>query len=205
MSESTAPTNPARARLKLLLLMIMPMAVVLAATFVFFTKIGMPEGTRNKGTLITPPLQLMDMRLRNDKGDEFKLDAAKEKMWLFLVAAPAQCDEVCRQRFWEVRQTRVALGKYQSHIRRVWLVTEGEPDSATRDWLLQEHKDMALIYSGSSEWQRFITQHSVAADSVAQARFYLVDPQGFVMMYYRAEDTYKDVIKDIKFLLKGVE
>ena len=33
--------------------------------------------------------------------------------------------------------------------------------------------------------------------------WYLVDPSGWIMMSYNEKVTYKDVIKDLKFLLKN--
>ena len=33
--------------------------------------------------------------------------------------------------------------------------------------------------------------------------WYLVDPSGWVMMSYNQNDSYKDVIADLKFLLKN--
>ena len=35
------------------------------------------------------------------------------------------------------------------------------------------------------------------------ARWYLVDPAGWIMMSYSTDNSYKDVIADLKFLLKN--
>lgn len=202
MTEIKPAINVVRSRYLLLILMLIPIAVVLMASFVFFTGIGMPEGTRNKGVLIIPPQQINDIDLLNQQGAKQKVEWIKESDWTFLIAHPANCDESCREKFWENRQTRVALGKYQGHIRRVWLVTEGRIDEQTQEWLLREHKDMQLLFANGEAWQNLL-QQSVVDQNAAQ--FYLLDPRGFVMMYYTKEQTYKDVIVDMKFLLKGVE
>lgn len=202
MTEIKPTINVVRSRYLLLILMLIPIAVVLMASFVFFTGIGMPEGTRNKGVLIIPPQQINDIALLNQQGAKQKIEWIQESDWTFLIAHPASCDESCRKKFWENRQTRVALGKYQGHIRRVWLVTEGRIDEQTQEWLVREHKDMQLLFVNGEAWQKLL-QQSVVDQNAAQ--FYLLDPRGFVMMYYTAEQTYKDVIVDMKFLLKGVE
>ncbi len=196
--------NAVKARWQLLGLILIPIGVVLLATFVFYTRIGMPEGTRNKGVLVMPPLQLNDINLRDAQGATARLEERKN-VWLFLMAEPAACDEACKKRFWEVRQTRVALGKYQSYIQRFWLVTEGALDAATQQWLKQEHPDIQLLYVDQQGWQSLLAKSPQGLASIKEARFYLVDPRNFLMMYYRPEDTYKDVIVDMKFLLKGVE
>lgn len=205
MAETLPPANPARSRYLLLLMMLIPICVVLLATVVFYTRIGMPDGTRNKGVLIAPPLQINSIGLRDTQGSEYVLDGTKDQRWTFLVAHPANCDEICRKHFWEIRQTRTALGKYQSYVSRVWLVTEGVLDESTRQWLLQEHPDVTLLYADGVRWQSLLRQSPEGITSDGKAVFFLVDPRGFVMMYYTPEDTYKDVITDMKFLLKGVE
>ena len=146
--------------------------------------------------------RINDLELLDKQGVKQKIELMKKSDWTFLIAHPASCDEICRKGFWENRQTRIALGKYQGHIRRVWLVTEGQIDQQTQDWLLREHKDMQLLFSSGDAWQKLLQQSAVDQSA---AQFYLVDPRGFVMMYYSAEQTYKDVIVDMKFLLKGVE
>lgn len=201
---STPEINAVKARWQLLGLMLIPISVVLLATFVFYTGIGMPEGTRNRGVLITPPLQLNSIAMHDRQESPVKLEEKKD-IWMFLLAAPAICDDLCKKQFWEVRQTRLALGKYQDHIQRVWLVTEGSIDAATQQWLQQEHPDMRVIYVEGDRWNDLLRQSASGDLSAEKVKFYLVDPRYFVMMYYRPEDTYKDVIVDMKFLLKGVE
>ncbi len=205
MAETLPPADPVRSRYLLLLLMLIPIAVVLLATLVFYTRIGMPDGTRNKGTLIGPPLQLNEIGLTDAEGKKFLLEGVKQSLWTFMVAGPATCDDVCRKHFWEIRQTRIALGKYQGHIQRVWLVTGGDLDEQTRKWLAEEHGDMLVLRVSSAEWQTLLRQSPDALASDGKAVFYLVDPRGFVMMYYSPSNNYKDVITDLKFLLKGVE
>jgi hypothetical protein len=202
MPESTI--NAVKARWQLLGLMFIPIGIVLLATFVFYTRIGMPEGTRNKGILIAPPLQLNMLGLHNQQGEPLVLEAKKD-LWTFLVVAPSSCNDACKLQFWEVRQTRVALGKYQNYIRRLWIVTDGSLSEETQQWLKKEHSDMQVVYAESDAWKSLLKQSPQAIASELDVRFYLVDPRYFVMMYYRTADTYKDVIVDMKFLLKGVE
>lgn len=201
---STPEINAVKARWQLLGLILIPIGVVLLATFIFYTRIGMPEGTRNKGVLVTPPLQLNEVHFSDESGAAAKLEERKD-IWLFLMVESSACDEACKHRFWEVRQTRVALGKYQGYIQRFWLVTGGKIDAATQQWLKQEHPDINLLYIDPQEWSSLLAKSPQGIASTKEARFYLVDPRNFLMMYYRPEDTYKDVIVDMKFLLKGVE
>lgn len=205
MPETMPPEDPRRSRYLLLMLMLMPIGVVLLATLVFYTRLGMPDGTRNRGTLISPPLQLNDMSLTDSEGKKTLIEGVKQSLWTFMVAAPAICDDICRKHFWEIRQTRIALGKYQGHIQRVWLVTGGDIDEQTRQWLFEEHRDMLILKVPEPEWKALLRRSPDALTSDGKAVFYLVDPRGFMMMYYSPANNYKDVITDMKFLLKGVE
>ena len=49
----------------------------------------------------------------------------------------------------------------------------------------------------------FIFQDGRPERHVAENAWYLVDPSGWVMMRYASEVNYKDVIGDLKFLLKN--
>lgn len=189
--------------MQLLLLMLIPILVVLAATFVFYTRIGLPSGTKNKGTLITPPVQIATFSLKDDKGNPVVINHEKEQDWTFLEVMGSACDEACRQRSWEIRQTRIALGKYQGHIRRAWLMRAGPADESMTAWRQQEHQDVQELFVDAGAWENAKKEAGLVDEN--QARFYLVDPRGFIMMYYTGSDTYKDVMADMKFLLKGVE
>ncbi len=204
-------TNPTAAesrngKLVLLTLMLIPVFVVLAATFVFYTGIGMPKTTHNKGVLVVPPLQLNDLHPTDMDGKVVVFDGtAKSGTWTFLTVQSAACNESCKQRFWLNRQTRTALGKYSGHLQRVWLVTGGAMDKETTQWLKKEHSDVVVLHAGDEQWHKLLKQTNYSPADEKKTNFFLVDPRGFVMMYYTVDNTYKDVMKDIKFLLKEVE
>lgn len=187
------------------ILMLIPVLVVLAATFVFYTGIGIPKETHNKGILISPPLQINDMQPTDGDGKPFVFERKKNVVWTFLTVQSASCDDDCKQRFWINRQTRMALGKYKEHIRRVWLVTDGQLSSETTQWLQKEHADVVVLQGSEAKWKKLLSQSNYVAAKENPVSFYLVDPRGFVMMYYTAQDTYKDVMADMKFLLKDAE
>lgn len=186
-------------------LLLIPVLVVLAATFVFFTGIGMPKDTRNKGILISPPQQINDIQLLDKNGKPFIFDREKDAKWTLLTAHSAYCADDCKQRFWMSRQTRSALGQYRERVRRVWLVTEGKLDSDTEQWLQKEHSDIVVLQGNEKKWQQLLMRSNYSSIDESQANFYLVDLQGFVMMYYTMQNTYKDIMADMKFLLKESE
>ena len=190
----------------LLVLVLIPIVVVLAASFVFYTGIGMPKDTRNKGVLITPPQQINDILPLDMDGKPFVFERKKEESrWTFLTAHSATCNDECKQLFWMKRQTRIALGQYQEKVRRVWLVTEGKLDGETEQWLQKEHADVVVLQGDDAKWQQLLSQSNYRVADESQTNFFLVDPDGFVMMYYSTPNTYKDIMADMKFLIKDVD
>ena len=58
-----------------------------------------------------------------------------------------------------------------------------------------EHPDVSVWQAGP--------EPVVPERHVADSAWYLIDPSGWVMMRYASEVNYKDVIGDLKFLLKN--
>ena len=57
------------ARRKFLLIVLMPALAIGAAWLVFYTGVGIPKGTTNRGQLVQPPQQIGDLPLFNLAGE----------------------------------------------------------------------------------------------------------------------------------------
>lgn len=196
MEMAAAAPKWTKAHWTLVGIILTPMLVVLLATVIFFTGWAMPEGTRNQGVLLTSPVDL-SAELGIKKQTEF---FGKQQLnpWRFAVAIPNDCDKSCSDKLWFVRQVRTALGKYQGRIENIALTQTTSASTSLpadyqpmRSFLLNEHVFNSL--------QR---RHTLPA---AEVMFYLIDPQGLAVMVYSRDHSYQQVIKDMKFLFKGVE
>ena len=105
------------------------------------------------------------------------------------------------------------MGKEFNRIRRLYIgdrpvadvalavaeLSDGRPaPSGLAPYLQSEHRGLkALSVSPAG--------HAALFEELAQdaSTWYLVDPKGWIMMAYNAEIPYKDVISDLKFLLKN--
>lgn len=185
-------------RYKLLLLFGIPFMIMAGAYLVYNTGVGIPTGTSNKGVLINPPLQIGDLRSVQPQ----PFPAADNALWFFLVPGSGNCDAACRERLYQTRQIRTALGKHTHRIQRVYLNLEGvAPNEELQQYLGNEHVDLQVINIASQELAELVgTAPTPPADS--DQVFYVADPQGFIMLYYTAEHTGKDTLSDLKFLLK---
>jgi hypothetical protein len=65
-------------------------------------------------------------------------------------------------------------------------------------FLAQEHRGLRPLVLAPGGFDQLFAES--AADT---GTWYLVDPAGWIMMSYNKDQTYKDVITDLKFLLKN--
>jgi len=151
-----------------------------------------PQGHGNYGELLeVAPLQQTAGALAD--GTRFDLTALRGK-WVMTYVGPSACDADCTQLLYLMRQTRVAQGKQQSRIARLWIVSDAGTVAP----------DVVAQHSGLTVWRPqapdLLRQFPEAA---LGAHLYLVDPLGNVMLRFpRQPDPYR-LMKDLKLLLKA--
>jgi hypothetical protein len=132
------------------------------------------------------------------------------KWQLVVVQRGDLCDETCQQQLYQTRQIHLALGKDFSRVGRVLL---GEvaaasvliaPTNAHNDepqrlmpWLEREHFGLTPLTLASNRLDTLVPE---TLDQPGQ--WYVVDPAGWIMMRVADDLHYKDVISDLRFLLK---
>jgi hypothetical protein len=108
---------------------------------------------------------------------------------------PPSCDAACVRQLYLMRQIRIAQGKEQSRIERLWVLTDGDEVAPA----------LLLDYPGLHMWRpadpAFVGQFPAAGDRAAH--IYLVDPLGNLMLRFPADPDPKRMMKDLKLLLKA--
>jgi cytochrome oxidase Cu insertion factor (SCO1/SenC/PrrC family) len=206
-------------RMVLLLIAGIPVTVILVATWLWYfvangelDLVGM-LGTANRGTLVQPPRQLDERELKDANGLRFKY-ADLEPRWTMLVpGAGARCDEACELSLYVTRQIHVAMGKDFKRIQRMYISESSVENTELQvpelsdhrpappgfaQYLANEHQGLKALTLEPEDYKLLFAEHGADPST-----WYLVDPQGWIMMSYNAELTYKDVIADFKFLLKN--
>jgi len=219
--DQTSQTGNGRA--VLLLIAGVPLTMILAASWLWYFVIhGDIDlvgaiGTANNGQLITPR-SIRDVALVDDTGAPLAWSDLDPRWTLVVANHGMTCDRDCERRLYITRQIHVALGRDFNRVRRAFVndsaladmrvavPTEpvpGWPEGAGdnfRDYLMLAHSGLVAVTVQPAQFE-FLFQH---ADQVRPAAgWYLVDPAGWVMMYFPDALDYKAVITDLKFLLKN--
>lgn len=152
-----------------------------------------PAGHTNYGELMPVTLLQHTAGAAHD-GTPMDIETLRGK-WVMVHVGPSRCDATCSAQLYLMRQTRIALGKEQSRIERLWVLTDA---SEADPVLLQEHP-------GLHAWRPVdaaFTAQFPAAHSLAD-HIYLVDPLGNLMLRFPEQPDPKFMLKDLKLLLKA--
>lgn len=180
-------------------------AIILASTLLFRAavngQVDLPAllGTGNNGVLITPPRAIAELPLTLANGDAFEF-AKQPKHWNLLIPVQAHCDNQCEQNLYLTRQIHIALGKHTERVKRYLIATQWPLDAAF-ETLLQQHPNMQILRADESTFTAYFVQSNL--QPVRDQQYLLLDPAGWLMMYYNPQHDGKAVIKDLKFLLSN--
>lgn len=189
-------------KIQLILIFAIPVVGLLLMTAYYFYITGnhIRTETHNYGVLLTPPKQIEELAIRN-QGVDYSVIPGGDK-WTFLVIGSAHCDASCQQKLYLSRQIKEALGKYSARINTIYLSVDGGVDTATASLFANDYAGHELLVTDADKARAWFAKNEPEVDMLSPS-FYVIDPRGWVMMYYREHNTYKEVIKDMKFLLKN--
>ena len=148
-----------------------------------------PASRANSGALLEPIINL------NDVLPESPLFDAQQERWLLVYSNVSDCDAGCRDDLYTIRQMRLMLGREMDRLARIFLHGESGVDTL---FLAAEHEGLiALRDRAMSEYLAKKRPEDRAAGG-----YYLVDPQGNLVMYFDPGLEPGAVVDDIKRLLK---
>ena len=216
MTEQTQIKNN---RLVLLTIIGIPMTMILAASWLWYFVVNGDLdlvgalGTANSGNLVQPPRQLDEVSLYEQTGATIKFVDLPRKWTLVVANDGPDCAAACEKSLYVTRQIHIAMGKEFNRIGRLYLsetpvadtalavpsLSDERPAPPSFAALLDtEHRGLKALTLASGGYRSLFPE--LAQDA---STWYLVDPAGWIMMSYNGEIPYKDVISDLKFLLKN--
>ena len=216
MTEQATGLSQRQARRMLLLIAGIPVGMMLAATALWwavqqgYVDILGSIGTANHGELVDPPRSLSDVVFQHEGVAETLWADLPTKWRLVVVQRGDLCDETCQQQLYQTRQIHLALGKEFNRVGRVLLgdvaaasvlispvTAQNDEPQRLMPWLEREHLGLTPLTLASSRLDTLLPE---TIDQPGQ--WYVVDPAGWIMMRVADDLHYKDVISDLRFLLK---
>ena len=208
MTQTPTAKSPHANRIALVLIFAIPVAVILGSTLLYYLadSRAIDLGTANRGQLITPPVKIATLKLR-DSSDQ-PLDYSQPKpRWSYLMFGDRRCEDMCERMLFLTGQTHKLLGKKIDKVQRIYVGLDGEVDESLQLLIDEQSRSLKLAYADRDAVTKALSKLEV--NPLADNILFLVDPGGWVMMYYVAENTgqltlsqlSKDMIKDIKRLI----
>ncbi len=188
-------TRP-RGRLQFLLLAALFFAPLLAAALLYFVfPQWTPSGRVNKGELINPARPLPTIQALDDAGQPAG-DRVMKGRWSYVYVASDACGAACVDKLYQIRQIRTLLNEKRLRVRRIYLAPTPAAAAAAHAQLAAEHPDLVFLADTvSADYRRFFEGGD--AESL-----YLVDPLGNWLMRYDSTADPKDILSDIRKLLR---
>ncbi|MCV6613551.1 MAG: hypothetical protein OIF35_01150 [Cellvibrionaceae bacterium] len=183
-------------RIKALLLLAVVAAPLILAYAVYFSGIGVPAGTINKGELIEPARDLKALNLVDQQGQKIMADGRK---WRLLIPYRKDCGELCANNLYTTRQVHVRLGDKARRLERVLInFDNSDTDNDDLSALKQQHPRLRIAAVNAQDFTHYLGQRG----SLSLGQYYLVDQEGFAMMAYSPEHHGNELLTDIKRTLK---
>jgi hypothetical protein len=183
-TSETRPTKRRRkGRLQLIMVLLVAIGPIILATSMYKFQFWVPDTRSFHGELIGTGETRAELGVQSD-----------EKRWQLLVTAPNDCDADCQQLVYLARQIQIGLGRDASRASHA--ITTAQPLSAEYDArLLREYPQL----------QRYpldLKRYRQTAPGVELPQLWIVDPHGNLVLRYGAEVNGKDLLNDLRQLLK---
>jgi len=177
-------------RIQLFLISLVFFGPLILAAWLYFSGTGFqPMGRTNHGELLEPFLNI------RDRLPESPIHAHNEGHWLLVYAEDGSCDETCEHALYALRQSRLMLGPEMERLVRVFLHGERAVDTV---FIAEQHA--GLVAMQDNRLSELLTDKTPAR--LRAGGFYLVDPLGNLVMYFRPDIDPGEMVEDIKHLLE---
>ncbi|MGF6327736.1 hypothetical protein ABH909_000614 [Pseudomonas sp. BS3782 TE3695] len=183
MSEAKTPVNRRRGRLQLLLILLGVVGPMILATGMYKLQFWVPEGRSYHGELIG------NGQTRADIGVP-----AQENRWQLLVTAPKDCSVDCQQLVYLARQIQIGLGRDASRASHALAIAQ--PLNSDYETKLQREYPQLQRYSLDSP------TYIKGARSNDIPHLWIIDPHGNLVLRYDPTVKGKDLLNDLRHLLK---
>jgi hypothetical protein len=190
--QSPAPERKPHGQLKLLAIFAVVLGPIFLAGLMAKLGVGIPDSQTNRSDLIEPAIVIDDWQLAIEP-------VGYGSPWRLVVTAAGECGQTCLKLLNEARQINVALGREAGRVEHLVALGEPVPD-ALRERLEREYPRMQQTGLDPDAYRRSLTSHPPEWREGAQ--LWLIDPLGRVVLHQAVDEPGKQLLDDLKHLLK---
>ena len=176
------------------LIFLTPIIVLISSSALFYSGYT-PDGTVNKGTLLSEPIQLSELKLEVNSGplqDEFP------GKWSIVQFVSGDCQEKCWETLYSSRQINIRLAKDSSRVVR-YLINIGKNNLSTESAEIIS-EEYPLLNIGNIE-SNFVP--APISERLKDSPYILFDPLGNGILIYDSSLPSGELLKDIKKVLQN--
>ena len=164
------------------LITLLPLVI---AWLIAYSGIGLPLTTKNNGILMPSGMQVPTT-----------LTDLQQGKWGLLVIS-TDCDELCQQQIYRLQQLHKSMGKHDDRLHAIWLSSQRPSDNRN----LGVDIDFSIVHKvNNQKLFSWFNQQNVAWQDQS---IWLIDPNGILVMQFLPELSGRQMMADIKWLLKA--
>lgn len=172
--------------------------VVLAYVMFFFVEV---KSFVNHGEILNPIVHISSFKL-TDEANEIIPRAELTYKWRLISFVGRDCDQVCESRLYDTRQIHTSLGKDQHRLIRMFVHLEPAGESLVK--LIDTTHENVIHVNGDVNTIKETLGINIRDDaSITNNEIYIMDPMGNVMMRFTQDQPNKELLFDLKKLLKA--
>ncbi len=183
LSDTKAVPTRRSGRLQLLLIVLLTVGPMVLATFMYKLNFWVPEGRSYHGELIA------NGQTRAELGV-----VADEQRWQLLVTTPGECAADCQHLVYLARQIQIGLGRDASRASHA--LAAPQPQSGDYEALL------AREYPRLQRYPLALDRYAAMVTGKPGPHLWIIDPHGNLVLRYGADVNGKNLLDDLRQLLK---
>lgn len=183
-----------RYRIKFIALVLVFLSPFIAGWLAFYVFELRPESS-HFGELVVP-VQKIDFSLLHQPDGEVYKSQDFDK-WTFVLIRRQECGSDCQQSLYYQRQMRIALGRDTDRVRNILLFETSLPEEMQA--FMKDYPELSVYQRVD---QAMLNQFVVPDKADQHELWYLVDPDHNLMMVYPMVNEIREVMDDLRRLLK---
>ncbi|MCK5337013.1 MAG: SCO family protein [Gammaproteobacteria bacterium] len=174
------------------------LAPIGAAYWLYYA--GGTETKVNRGEFVEVGVQLMDMNLLELDGNK----AAQNDVfghWHMMFFMNADCDKKCEETIYTMRQIKTSFHKESTRITNMLIHFDKNISNEFKEKIKTHYTNFDRYYADKEVFNQALGY--AGNELVDKNIIFIVDPIGNVILKYNKDKTAKDIMQDMKRLLKA--